>query len=58
MLVNQVTQQFSTSLFSLCRQGFGKEQEGDQLHAVQQTGGKQQKSFVLKVEIPFVAFFH
>ena len=31
MLMNQVTQQLSASLSSLCRQGFGKgkEQEGD-----------------------------
>lgn len=35
MLMNQVIQQLSTSMFSLCRQGFGKgqEQESEQLYA-------------------------
>lgn len=35
MLMNQVIQQHSTSVFSLCRQGFGKgkEQESEQVHA-------------------------
>lgn len=59
MLMNQVTQQLSMSLSSLCRQGFGKEQEGDQLHAMQQIwGGREHKYFTLRVEIPFMASFH
>lgn len=35
VLMNQVIQLFSTSVFSLCRQGFGegKEQESEQFHA-------------------------
>lgn len=38
MLMSQVTQQLSTSLSLLCKEGFGKvkEQESDQLHAMQQ----------------------
>lgn len=34
--MNRVSQQHSMPLSSLCRQGFGKEQEGDQLYAMQQ----------------------
>lgn len=33
---NQLSQQHGMPLSSLCRQGFGKEQEGDQLYAMQQ----------------------
>lgn len=38
MPMNQVIQQLSTSVFLLCRQGFGKdkEQESEQLHITYQ----------------------
>jgi len=58
MLMNQVTQQLSTSLSSLRRQGVSKEQEGDQLHAMQKIwGAKEHKSFTSRVEIRFIASF-